>query len=358
MWLNYGDANTKYFHLKTIQRRSQTRVITLKDDTGLWLNGEALTHHIYTAFKKLFQASTPTRCASTKINRSFCPNSPFLNQTQNLTRTPPLEEIFQTLKGLTPVKTPGPDGYHALFFQTHWVSLGPSIVQVIQDIFTQHMIPPSWSITNLVLISKIAHPELITQFRPISLYNTLYKLVSRIIVQRLKPYMAEVINPYQAGFVPGRRTSDNIIIVQEVIKTLISRRGQTGYVALKLDLEKAYDRLKWHYIQDTLEFFQLPPTLITLIMNIISSTRFHVLWNGSPLPEVVPSRGLRQGDPLSPYLFILCLERLSIQLTEAVQEKHLHPISFWGRVHLSHLFFADDIFLFTRATARDCRNLG
>ena len=213
-------------------------------------------------------------------------------------------------------------------------------------------------ITNLVLIPKIAHPKLITQFRPISLCNTLYKLVSRIIVQRLKPYMAEVINPCQAGFVPGRRTSDNIIIVQEVIRTFISRRGQTGYVALKLDLEKAYDQLEWHYIQDTLEFFQLPPTLITLIMNMISSTQFHVLWNGSPLPEVVPSRGLRQGDPLSPYLFILCLEHLSIQLTEAVQDKRLHPISFRGRVRLSHLFFADDIFLFTRATARDCRNRG
>ena len=220
------------------------------------------------------------------------------------------------------------------------------------------MILPSWGITNLVLIPKIAHLEFITQFHPISLYNILYKLVSRIIVQRLKPYMAEAINPCQAGFVPSRRTSDNIIIVQEVIRTFISRRGQIGYVALKLDLEKAYDRLEWHYIQDTLELFQLPPTLITLIMNMISSTRFHVLWNGSPLPEVVPSRGLRQGDPLSPYLFILCLECLSIQLTEAVREKLLHPISFRRRVRLSHLFFANDIFLFMRATARDYKNLG
>ena len=209
----------------------------------------------------------------------------------------------------------------------------------------------------MVLILKVAHPELINQFRPISLCNTLYKLLSRIIVQRLKPFMAKAINPCQAGFVSGRCTSDNIIIVQEAIRTLISRRGRTGYVALKLDLEKAYDRLEWPFIKETLEFFQVPSTLIALIMNMISSTRFHILWNGSPLPELVPSRGIRQGDPLSPYLFILCLERLSIKLTEVFRNKSIHPLNFRTGVHLSHLFFVDDIFLFTRATARDYMNL-
>ena len=88
MWLNYGDANTKYFHLKTIKRRSHSRVITLKDDTGLWLNGESLTQHIHTTFKKLFQASTPNWCASFRTEGQLCPNSPFLNQTQALTRIP------------------------------------------------------------------------------------------------------------------------------------------------------------------------------------------------------------------------------------------------------------------------------
>ena len=90
----------------------------------------------------------------------------------------------------------------------------------------------------------MAHPEQITQFHPISLCNTLYKVLSRILVQRLKPYMVEIINPCQAGFVSGHRTSDNIILVQEVIRTLRYRRGRTGYVAIKLDLEKAYDRLE------------------------------------------------------------------------------------------------------------------
>ena len=92
-------------------------------------------------------------------------------------------------------------------------------------------------------------------------------------------------------------------------------------------------------------------------MNMISSTHFHILWNESPLPEVVPNREIWQGDPLSQYLFILCLERLSFKLNEAVRDKLIHPINFRTWVRLSHLFFADDIFLFTRATARDCKNL-
>ena len=149
--------------------------------------------------------------------------------------------------------------------------------------------------------------------------------------------------------------SDNITIVQEVIWTLKHRWGGTGFVALKLDLKKAYDRLDWAFIRESLEFFRLPPNFITLITNMVFSTRFHILWNGSPLQEVVPTRGVRQGDPLSPYLFILCLECLSILLEEAVHDKLLNPTSFRGRVHLSHLFFADDIFLFTKATTRDCR---
>ena len=111
---------------------------------------------------------------------------------------------------------------------------------------------------------------------------------------------------------------------------LKSRQGQNGYVAIKLDLEKAYDRLEWSFIKESLEFFQMPPNLITLI---------------------------RQGDPLSPYLFILCLEMLSIMLEEAIRDRLIHPINFRGQVRLSHLFFTDDIFLLTTTKASDSKNL-
>ena len=118
-----------------------------------------------------------------------------------------------------------------------------------------------------------------------------------------------------------------------------------------------YDWLEWSFIKESLEFFQMPPNLITLIMDMISSTRFHILWNGTPLLKMVPNRGVRQGDLFSPYLFILCLERLSIKLEEAVRDRLIHPINLRGWVCLSHLFFAGNIFLFIKAKARDCKNL-
>ena len=217
-------------------------------------------------------------------------------------------------------------GIMLFFFQYYWNILGDSIIPIIQENFETGSILMEWAITNIVLVSKIAHPESVTQF--ISLCNTLYKLVSRIIVQRLKPYLAEIINPYQAGFVPGRRTSDNIILVEEIIHFLRKEKGLVGYLALKLDLDKAYDSIEWNLIQDTLNYFHIPQTLKNLILNMITSTRFSILWHGSALPTFPPCHGIRQGDPLSPYLFILCLERLSILLNEATQRKLIQPMTF------------------------------
>ena len=125
-------------------------------------------------------------------------------------------------------------------------------------------------------------------------------------------------------------------------------------MAIKLDLEKAYDRLEWPFIKSTLELYQFPPCLISLIMNMVSSVSYSLKWNGQKIPSFRPSTGIRQGDPFSPFLFILCLNRLSLQLDSA--STHLfHPLKVRSNYSSSHLFFADDIFLFTKASRRDCQ---
>ncbi|XP_061369208.1 uncharacterized protein LOC133312081 [Gastrolobium bilobum] len=112
--------------------------------------------------------------------------------------------------------------------------------------------------------------------------------------------------PNQCSFVKGRHSSDNIVFAQEIFHSMGIKKG---WMAIKVDLEKVYDRLGWDFIKDTLQDIQLPEDLINLIMKCISTASMNVLWNGATTREFNPSRGVRQGDPISSYLFVLCIER-------------------------------------------------
>lgn len=119
---------------------------------------------------------------------------------------------------------------------------------------------------------------------------------------------------------------------------------------IKLDLEKAYDKLSWSFIHETLIFFGLPHNQIQLIMTCITTVTFRLLWNGEPTESFTPGRGIHQGDPLSPYIFVLCLERLSHLINCKVEPEVWKPIALSHRgPYISHLFFADDVILFAKA---------
>lgn len=106
------------------------------------------------------------------------------------------------------------------------------------------------------------------------------------------------------------------------------KRGRRGYMAVKIDLEKAYDRLKWNFVRDTLRDIGIPEPLVSIIWQCISSSNMRVLWNGEELESFLPTRGIRQGDPLSPYLFVLCMERLSHLISAAANEGRWKPFPF------------------------------
>lgn len=150
----------------------------------------------------------------------------------------------------------------------------------------------------------------IRDFRPISLCNVSYKIVTKILGQRLRPVMSQLVNPCQNSFIPNRQSRDNIVIAQEIFHSLRHRKGKTGWMAIKIDLENAYDHLHWGFIKETLEDIGLSHKFTELVMHCMSTSRMKVLWNGEALEEFFPSRGIRQGDPLSPYLFVLCIEKL------------------------------------------------
>lgn len=141
------------------------------------------------------------------------------------------------------LKAPGPDGFPAIFFQRNWEIVGSSVIQSVGDMWHNPDRIKAANSTLITLVPKVNHPERVAQFRPISLCNVIYKCYSKALVKRLKLIMPELISPFQVSFVPGRNIHDNIIIVNEMVHLMKKKKGRKGYMAIKVDLEKAYDRI-------------------------------------------------------------------------------------------------------------------
>ena len=202
--------------------------------------------------------------------------------------------------------------------------------------------------TVLVLIPKVKNPTLLSQFRPISLCNVLYKIASKVISNRLKVILPEIVSEEQSAFVPGRLITDNIICAYECLH-FMKRNKPIKHIdcALKLDMMKAYDRLEWPYLKAVMIKLGFSPTFTETIMRCVTLVYFSVLFNGVTMYGFRPSRGLRQGDPISPYLFLLAAEGLSCLLKSqnGVQRIEVAPEA----PLVNHLLFADDSLLFFEA---------
>ena len=259
-------------------------------------------------------------------------------------------EVFAALNSMQPYKAPGLDGFHCIFFKQYWHIVGDDIFRLVHTAFQEGHFDPEISNTIIALIPKIDSPNTYKDFRPISLCNIVHKIITKVLVHRLRPILTNIIGPYQSSFLPGRGTSDNSIVLQEIVHFKRKSKRKKGYVAFKLDLEKAFDNVNWDFLHHCLKDFGFPDITIKLIMHCVTSPTFSILWNGNKLPPLKPSHGLRQGDPLSPYLFILCMEKLSVSISTAVSQGGWEPIRITNNgPQISHLLFTDDVLLFIKA---------
>ena len=163
----------------------------------------------------------------------------------------------------------------------------------VKGIFSSDMILEYLNLTLITLIPKCKNPESFNHYRLISLCNTVYKVVSKIVVGRLRSLLPGLVSPYQTAFVPGWKGVDNAIIVQEIIHSMSKKKGRSGCMTIKIDLEKVYDRLEWSFIRDTLSLFRFPSHLIKLIMSCVSSLSISILFNEGALDPFLLSRGIR-----------------------------------------------------------------
>ena len=351
-----GDRNTSYFHHKASQRKKRNYVHGLFDEQGCWReDGEDIERIFTDYFSSIFESSNPLESSLDEVLSLI---DPVITDDYNQILRQPYtkEEIYSALQQMHPCKAPGPDGMHAIFYQRFWHIVGDDVFTFVSNILHGSLSPSCVNNTNIALIPKVKTPKKAAEFRPIALCNVLYKLVTKALVIRLKGFLPHIVSENQSAFVPGRLITDNALIALEVFHSMKNRnRSRKGVVAMKLDMSKAYDRVEWGFLRKLLLTMGFDGRWVNLIMDCVSSVSYSFIINGGVCGDVIPTRGLRQGDPLSPYLFILVADAFSKMLQKKVQERKIHGAkASRSGPEISHLFFADDSLLFTRASPQEC----
>lgn len=356
LWVKDGDRNTKFFHATTIIRRRRNHIERIVGDGGVVLQSrDEIGRFLNQSFEEVYQKSVRN---FPRDLEGLCEKQISDEENAALCNIPTALEVRKCVFEMHPLKAPGPDGMSGIFYRQFWDVVGTDVVEFVQDFFRTGKFVKAINRTFIALIPKRKEALEFDHFRPISLCNFLYKVISRILASRLKGLLDRLVSPFQAAFVPGRWIAESTILTQEVLHAIRGKRRGNGLLGIKIDMSKAYDRVDWDFLQAVLTNMGFSHHFTKLVMKCVSSVTFSILLNGSPLPDFKPRSGLRQGDPLSPYLFILCSEVFSRMLMKEQVGGGLFGVKVSKEMPaISHVMFADDTFLFGRANLTDVGTL-
>jgi hypothetical protein len=356
LWLKYGDKNTSYFHQKANQRRRKNKIENLTDDQGIQqFEPGKIEEILLNHFSNLFDSQETSHIFETvEVVRNTITPDLFNHLEADFTG----EEVTEAINSMKGLAAPGPDGLPAIFYHTYWDIIRHDVIKAALQVLNEKGDPTLFNQTHICLIPKKNNPNHPSDFRPISLCNVIQKIITKTIANRIKHILPEVISQNQSAFVPGRLITDNTLVAFEIFHFFKQSKNKQGYISVKIDMAKAYDRVEWPFLQVTLETMGFPQNLTDTIMKCVKTVNFSILINGRPSQSFCPKRGLRQGDPLSPYLFIICANVFSNLITKAQQEKQIHGVKIaHGAPEVSHLLFADDSLLFCRANDQEAAKI-
>jgi hypothetical protein len=292
VWLKEGEQNTSFFHRKASGRAKKNKISKLRRADGTMASKEEEFVNIANGFfsdlyKKdddvnpaaLLEAIQPV--VTDKINADLLAD---LSE----------QEIGDALFQIGPLKAPGPDGLPARFFQRNWALLKGEICNAIELFFKEGVFPDNFNLTKIILIPKSTDAMGLKDYSPISLCNVIYKIIAKCMVNKLRPHLHGLISENQSAFIPGRLKSDNALIAFECFHAIhCSKKEDGSFCAYKMDLTKAYDRVEWSFLEESLLKWGFDRRWVGWIMACVKSVKFRVQINEQLTKDIFPTRGLR-----------------------------------------------------------------
>lgn len=238
-------------------------------------------------------------------------------------------------------KAPGPDGFTFKFLKKYWEVLKGGIMAYINHFEKWGRLSRGCNSSSITLAAKIKDLLSLSDYRPISLIGSLYKIIAKILASRIRMVMGECIDEVQTAFVKGRDILEGPLIVNEICTW--GKKRNKKILLFKVDFNKAFDSVNWNFLNSMMQQMNFGIKWRTWMKGCLESARASVLVNGCPTTEFQLEKGVRQGDPLSPFLFILAMEGLNIALKEAVEKGVFQGITIPNSdIKVSHLVYADD----------------
>ena len=336
-WLKEGDCNSGYFHRIINFRRAFNAIPGISID-GVWVQQP---NTVKNAAVNYFQ----TRFSEQDYSRPFLDGVPFkaISQRQREQMTAPFSdlELKEAVWNCGGDKCPGPDGLNFNFIKKFWDIMRPEFRRFVDEFYAHGSFPRGSNASFVALIPKLNHPQSFNDYRPISLIGCMYKVIAKLLSNRLRSVMDGLIDERQSAFIKGRHILHGIVILNEVVEE--ARRSKKPVMIFKVDFEKAYDSVSWSFLDYMLFRLGFCPKWRSWISACLHSASICVLINGSPSKEFTPTRGLRQGDPLAPLLFNIVGEGITGMMRQAVH-KNLFRSFLVGknREPINILQYADD----------------